>query len=101
MLSVGVLSRGFVMLMAALLLAPAAGALDITGLNITTTGTSNTADGIQDTGNNRFQVGSSTSVTLAPSGPVADTIGSLLAFQTRYAAVVAQDREGGAATGAQ
>jgi hypothetical protein len=94
-------SRGWLAWAAALLLASGASALDITGLSITTSGTTNTADGIQDTGNNRFQVASSTSVTLAPSGPVADTIGSLLQFQTRYASVVAQDREGGAAAGEQ
>jgi len=94
------IARGWLGLAAALLLAPAAGALDITGLTLTLGGT-NTANGIQDSGNNRFQVASSTSVTLPPIGPVADTIGSVFTFQTRYAALVAQDREGGSATGAQ
>lgn len=97
----GILSRGWLAWVAVLLIAPAAGALDITGLTITTAGTTNTANGIQDSGNNRFQVASSTSITLAPGAAVPDTIGSLLQFQTRYASVVAQDREGGSAATAQ
>lgn len=56
-----------------LVLAPAATALDITGLAVALGGT-DTANGIQDSGNNRFQVASSTNIALAPSGPIS-TIG--------------------------
>ena len=94
------LARGWIGLATAMLLAPAAGALDITGLAVAT-GAGNTANGIQDNGNNRFQVASATSITLAPVGPVADSLGSLITFQTRYASLLAQDREGGAAATAQ
>ncbi len=87
-------SCGWIGLAAAILLAPAAGALDITGLSVATTGT-NYADLLQNTGNNRVQVASTTSITLAPSGPVADVSGSSITFETRYASLVVADREGG------
>jgi MYXO-CTERM domain-containing protein len=92
--------RGWVGLVAALALAPAAGALDITGLAITTVG-ANSANSIQNTGNTFNQVASSTSIVIAPSGPVADSIGSSLAFQTRYAWLVAADRDAGGGTHTQ
>ena len=85
--------RGWVGLLAALMLAPAAGALNITGVAITTVG-ANTADSLVNTGNPRSQVDSNTAVTIAPSGPVPDTLGSSLSFQTQYAWLVAADREG-------
>ncbi len=84
--------RGWVGLVVALLLAPAAGALNITGLSIGTVGL-NTGPTLQNTGQTYNQVASSTSVVIAPSGPVADTIGSSLSFQTNYAWLVAADRE--------
>ena len=55
-----------------------------------------------NTGNPRSQVDSNTAITIAPSGPVPDTLGSSLSFQTQYAWLVAADREGpGAATTTQ
>jgi hypothetical protein len=84
-------ARGWVGFASALLLAPAAGALDITGLSITTTG-GNTANALTNTGNNLSQVASSTSITIPSSGPVADTIGSSLSVETRYAWLTAADR---------
>jgi len=89
----GILSRGWLAWVAVLLIAPAAGALDITGVSITTVG-ANTADNLTNTGNPRSQVDSNTSITLAASGPVADTIGSSLSFQTQYAWLVGADRDG-------
>lgn len=99
-MSVRNLSRGWVGLMAALLLAPAAGALDITNLSITITSGTNSADVFTDSGANRTQVESATSITLAPSGPVADTVGSNITFETQYASLLAANREnpGGAFT---
>jgi PEP-CTERM motif len=88
-----ILSRGWVGLVAALALAPDAGALNITGLSISTTGT-NTANSLIN-GNVATQVASSTSITIPASGPVADTIGSALSVQTRYAWLVAADRDNG------
>lgn len=85
--------RGWVGLLAALMLPPAAGALNITGVAITAVG-ANTADNLTNTGNPRSQVDSNTAITIAPSGPVADTIGSSLSFQTQYAWLVGADREG-------
>jgi hypothetical protein len=93
MLSIRNLSRATVGLFAALTLAPAAGALNITGLSITAVG-ANTADSIVNTGNPRTQVDSNTAIVTAPSGPVADTIGSNLSFQTQYSWLVAADRDG-------
>jgi hypothetical protein len=93
-----ILSRGWIAWAAALLLAPAAGALNITGVSISTVG-ANTGDNLTNTGNPRSQVDSNTAITIAPSGPVPDTLGSSLSFQTQYAWLVAADREGpGAAT---
>jgi hypothetical protein len=91
------LSRSWLGFATALLIAPAAGALDITGLSITATGT-NTANVLQNTGSNPTQIASATSIVIAPSGPVADTIGSSLSFQTRYASSLTGDRNAGAGT---
>src|SRR5262245_25411437 len=87
-----ILSRGSIGLVAALLLSPAAGALNVTGLAIATLGT-NTPNGSSNTGNNNFQVASSTAITLSPAGPVADTIGATLSFQTNYQWLVMADRD--------
>jgi hypothetical protein len=89
--------RSSLALTSALLLASAASALNITGLSISTTGT-NSANLLQNTGSNPTQIASATSITLAPSGPVADTIGSSLSFQTRYASSLTGDRNAGAGT---
>ncbi len=86
-----ILSRGCFGLAAALLLASSASALDITGLAINTTGT-NSANSFNDNVT-KTQVASSTSITLNSGGPVADTLGSSLSVQTRYAWLVAADRE--------
>ena len=74
-------------------LAPAARALDVAGLAIAVGGL-NTANLLTNTGNNRTELASATSITLAPSGPVPDTTGSTIAFATRYASLLAVDREG-------
>jgi hypothetical protein len=79
------------------LLASSASALNITGLAITTTGT-DSANLLQNTGANPTQIASATSIVLAPSGPVADTIGSSLSFQTRYASSLSGDRNAGSGT---
>jgi hypothetical protein len=92
MMSVENLVRGSIGLMTALLLAPAAGALNITGLSITTLA-GNTANSSSTNGNNNTQVAFATSTTIAPSGPVADTIGSAISFQTNYDWLVMADRD--------
>ena len=89
--------RGWLGLAAALLLAPAAGALNITGLSIVAGGT-NTADNTINVGNNHQQTTSAVSTVIAPAG-VADTIGSYSEFTTRYAMTVAANRDtGGSST---
>lgn len=87
-----ILGRVSIGLVMALVLAPAAGALDITGLSITTVG-GNTANSSSTNGNNNNEVASSTSIVTAPSGPVADTVGSSLSFQTNYDWLVMADRD--------
>jgi len=77
-------------LTAALFAAPA-GALSITGLVIAKGGT-NTADGTTTTGQNFSQTTSSVSTTLSPT-TVPDTLGSVSEFITRYAMIVAADRQ--------
>ena len=71
-----------------------ADALQITGFSVSLVG-SNTSDELVDNGNNRAQIASATSTVLAPGGPVADTPGSTIQFSTRYASLLAVDREGG------
>jgi hypothetical protein len=66
-------------------------ALSITGLTIAKGGT-NTADGSTLTGNNFMQTTSAVSTTLSPSA-AADTLGSFTEFITRYAMIVAADRQ--------
>lgn len=84
------LAHGWCGVVAALALAPAAGALDITGLTIVKGGT-NTADFTMDGSTNRTQTTSAVSTTLAPSA-APDTVGSFSEFITRYAMLVAADR---------
>jgi hypothetical protein len=91
-----ILSRAGVGLVAALLLAPAAGALQITGLSIATTG-SNSAPVLVDNSNRFSQIASSTSIVIAPGGAVPDTIGQSVAFETRYASLLAADSDSGGA----
>jgi hypothetical protein len=91
-------ARGWMGLLAALMLAPAAGALNITGLAVATTG-ANTADSTSTSNNLFSEVASTTTVIIAPSGPVADTVGSALTFQTRYQWLVEADRENNGAGG--
>lgn len=78
--------------MTALALAPAASALNITGLS-TTTLVGNTGNSSSTNGNNNTQVASATSISIAPSGPVADTVGSAISFQTNYDWLVMADRD--------
>jgi len=78
---------------AVLAFAPAVGALEITGFSLALLGI-NSADELIDVGNNRAQISSSTSVLLAPGGPVPDTVGSSTQFQTQYASLLAVDRDG-------
>ncbi len=79
--------------LALLALAAPAHALQITGLSVVL-GAGNTANELSDTGNNRAQIASSVSVVTAPGGPVADTPGSSTSFGTRYASLLAVDRDG-------
>ncbi len=75
-------------------LAAPAGAFQITGLSVALGGT-NTANELVNSGNNRAQIASSVAIASAPGGPVADTPGSSTSFGTRFASLLAVDREGG------
>lgn len=75
----------------AALFAARADALSITGLTIAKGGT-NTADATMNTGQNFMQTTSAVSTTLAP-GVVPDTLSSFSEFITRYAMMVAADRQ--------
>ena len=80
-------------LLTALLLAPApARALSITGLKVATS-SANTANKSRTTGNNQYQIASSVALVGSAPAPVADTVGASLSFGTRYAALVAEDRD--------
>lgn len=76
---------------------PRAEALSITGIAIAPAA-GNTADGSSTTGANRFQIASATSIVGSAPGPVADVVGASLSLDTRYAALVAADREAGGGT---
>jgi hypothetical protein len=76
----------------AALFAARADALSITGLTIAKGG-SNTADLTMNTGQNFMQTTSAVSTTLAPGGAVPDTLGAFSEFITRYAMMVAADRQ--------
>jgi len=79
--------------------APTARALSITGITLTLDA-ANSANATGTSGANQFQIASS----LALSGPapvsVADVVGASVSFETRYAALLAADREavGGTST---
>jgi hypothetical protein len=77
--------------LAAALFATRADALTITGLSIAKGGT-NTADATMNTGQNFLQTTSAVSTTLAPAAAL-DTLGSFSEFITRYAMMVAADRQ--------
>lgn len=77
---------------AVLALASPAAALQITGLGIALGGT-NSADDLMTTGQNHGQTASAVSVVLSPGGPVADTPGSTTSFGTRFASLLAADRQ--------
>jgi hypothetical protein len=76
---------------------PRAEAVSISGIAIAP-GAGNTADASGTNGANRFQIASATSVVGSTPGPVADVTGASLSFDTRYAALVAADREAGGGT---
>ena len=78
--------------LAAALPAGPATAFSITGLVVAPTA-SNSANLTQTTGQNRIQVASSTQVVGASLGPVPHAVGSAVSFDTRYAALLAVDRE--------
>jgi hypothetical protein len=86
------LSAGcLVAVLAAALAAAPASALSIVALTPAKGGT-NTADGTTTTGQNFSQTTSSVSTTLSPT-TVPDTLGSVSEFITRYAMIVAADRQ--------
>ncbi len=70
----------------------AAQALSVTGLTVAPN-TGNTVNENVITGQTRVHVGSSTSVVSSSPGPVADLVGAMVSFETRYAAITAVDRE--------
>jgi len=88
--SVRNLSRGWIGLVAALFLAPAAGALNITPLTPALGGT-NTTNFTDDATPNRSQTTSTLTTMQAPIA-APDTLNSYSEFITRYAMMVAADR---------
>jgi hypothetical protein len=74
--------------------------LAITGHSVATDA-ANTADASGTAGANRFQVASSVGLVGSAPGPVADLVGASVSFDTRYAALLAADREAGGGTTAQ
>lgn len=78
--------------------AGSAHALSITGISVAT-GAGNTANASGTTGADRFQIASSVGLSGSAPGPVADVVGASVSFDTRYAALLAADRE--AAGGSQ
>jgi hypothetical protein len=75
-------------------------ALSITGIAIAPSA-ANTADASGTTGANRFQIASSAGLVGSAPAPVADLAGASLSFDSRYAALVAADRESNGGTTAQ
>jgi hypothetical protein len=69
-------------------------ALSITALTLATDA-ANTANASGTVGANRFRIASSLGLVGAAPAPVADLVGASLDFDTRYAALVAVDREAG------
>lgn len=87
-------------LLAALVLALAADparALSISGIVVAPAG-ANTADVLVDNGAPRNEVASSVGLVGSAPGPVADVSGASVSFGTRYAWLVAADREAGGGT---
>ena len=80
--------------------AGAAQALSITGLTVATDA-ANTANASGTTGANRFQIASTAGLVGSAPAPVADVAGASVSFDTRYAALLAADREAGGGTTAQ
>ena len=72
--------------------AGSAHALSITGISVATD-PANTANASSTSGANRFQVASSAGLSGSAPGPVADVIGASVSFDSRYAALLAADRE--------
>lgn len=72
--------------------AGAAEALSITGISVAT-GAANTADASSTSGASRYQIASSAGLSGSAPGPVADVVGASVSFDTRYAALLAADRE--------
>lgn len=73
---------------------PSARALSISAPTIALTA-ANTADELTTAGANRVHIASAVSVLSAPSGAALATVGSTDSFETRYAALLALDREAG------
>jgi len=73
---------------------PSARALSISAPTIALSA-ANTADVLTTTGANRVQIASAVSLLAAPSGAELATYGSSDGFETRYAALLALDREAG------
>jgi hypothetical protein len=94
------LARGVAAAGLVLLCAGAAHGLAITGLSVTLD-PANTADASGTAGANRFEVASSVGLVGSAPGPVADLVGASVSFDTRYAALLAADREAGGGTTAQ
>jgi hypothetical protein len=93
MTSMRILVRAGAGLAAALLLGPAAGALNITGLSVVKTASNLPADSTSlVTASSQLQVASSTNVVLNPIA-TGDTLGSNVIFKTQYAELVAADME--------
>ena len=80
--------------------APPARALSVGGITVAPTG-ANTADFLNGAGANRLQVASAAALLGAAPGPVADVAGASVSFATRYAQLVAADREAGGGTATQ
>jgi hypothetical protein len=92
-----IMKRGFLLILAASLALGAgapAGALSISGLTIAP-GAANSADLLQNAGANRAQIASTSAIVSSAIGPVADVLGASVGFDSRYAALLAADREAG------
>jgi len=75
-------------------------ALSLGGVGVAPTG-ANTADATNNGGSNRRQIASSAALLGATPGPVADVVGASVSLDTRYAQLVAADREAGGGTTSQ
>ena len=80
--------------------AGSAQALSIGGITVATDA-ANTANASGTAGANRFQIASSAGLVGSAPAPVADVAGASVSFDTRYAALLAADREAGGGTTAQ